>query len=114
MSLGNSRKFQRHEYNHFGSISKPEISLSEAKARLTELIDRIKHGETETLMRHHTLAGRIVPAAERWPGLLVGRITTSADVEETAKWQVETFEASRTDDALLKGCGRPRVGRRFD
>lgn len=79
----------------------PEIGLREAKARLSELIDRVEHGETLTLTRHGKPVARIVPIAERRPGLLRGRIGMAPDFDETPDWLVEAFEGSATDDDLL-------------
>lgn len=78
----------------------PEIGLREAKAHLSELIDRVEHGETLTLTRHGKPVARIVPATERRPGLLKGRIGMAPDFDATPEWLIEAFEADDTD--LLK------------
>lgn len=80
----------------------PEFGLREAKAHLSELIDRVEHGETVTLTRHGKPVALVVPVADRRPGLLKGRIGMAADFDETPEWLVDAFEGNSTDDDLLK------------
>jgi prevent-host-death family protein len=86
----------------YQSASMPEIGLREAKAHLSELIDRVEHGETLTLTRHGKPVARLVPIPERRPGLLKGRIGMAADFDETPDWLVDAFEGGLDDDPLLK------------
>jgi len=79
-----------------------EIGLREAKAHLSELIDRVERGQTLTLTRYGKPVARIVPVLERRPGMLKGRIGMAADFDETPDWLVDAFEGSLTDDDLLK------------
>jgi prevent-host-death family protein len=80
----------------------PDIGLREAKAHLSELIDRVEHGETLTLTRHGKPVARIVPIAERRPGLLKGRIGMADDFDEAPDWLVDAFEGGSADDDLLR------------
>jgi prevent-host-death family protein len=79
-----------------------EIGLREAKAHLSELIDRVEGGEVLTLTRHGKPVARIVPMPERRPGMLKGRIGMARDFDETPEWLIDAFESSPTDDDLLK------------
>lgn len=79
----------------------PDIGLREAKAHLSELIDRVEHGETLTVTRHGKPVERIVPIAERRPGLLKARIGMAGDFDETPDWLVDAFEGGSADDELL-------------
>ena len=47
----------------------PEIGLREAKAHLSKLIDRVEGDEVLTLTRNGKPVARIVPVAERRPGI---------------------------------------------
>ena len=79
-----------------------EIGLRQAKAQLSELIDRVGRGETVTLTRHGRPVARVVPVAERRPGLLKGRIGMAADFDETPGWLVDAFEGGADNDDPLK------------
>lgn len=79
----------------------PEIGLRQAKAQLSELIDRVEQGETLTLTRHGKPVARVVPVAERRAGLLKGRIDMAADFDETPGWLVDAFEGGPGDDDPL-------------
>ena len=79
-----------------------EIGLREAKAHLSELIDRVEQGQTLTLTRHGKPVARIVPVPERRPGMLKGRVGMAPDFDETPDWLIDAFESSPTDDDLLK------------
>ncbi len=80
----------------------PDIGLREAKAHLSELIDRVEQGETLTLTRHGKPVARIVPITERRPGLLKGRIGMADDFDEMPDWLVDAFEGGSTDDDPLR------------
>ena len=80
----------------------PDIGLREAKAHLSELIDRVEQGETLTLTRHGKPVARIVPIAERRPGFLKGRIGMADDFDEMPDWLVDAFEGGSADDDLLR------------
>lgn len=69
-----------------------EIGLRQAKAQLSELIDRVERGETVTLTRHGRPVARVVPVIERRPGLLKGRVGMAADFDDTPGWLVDAFE----------------------
>ena len=51
-----------------------EIGLRQAKAQLSELIDRVERGETVTLTRHGKPVARVVPVATVRPSLLNGSL----------------------------------------
>lgn len=78
-----------------------EIGLRQAKAQLSEVIARVERGETLTLTRHGRPVARIVPVAERRPGLLKGRIGMASDFDETPEWLVDAFDGSPADDDRL-------------
>ena len=80
----------------------PDIGIREAKAHLSELIERVERGETLTLTRHGRPVARIVPVAERRPGLLKGRIGMADDFDETPEWLVEAFEGGVADAELFE------------
>ncbi len=50
-----------------------DVELQQAQSQLSKLIDRVECGETLTLTRDGKPAARIVPIAERRPGLLKSR-----------------------------------------
>lgn len=79
-----------------------EIGLREAKAHLSELIDRVEDGETLTLTRHGKPVARIVPVVERRPGLLKGRIGMAADFDATPDWLTAAFEGGPAEDDVSK------------
>lgn len=88
--------------NHIANAAMTEIGLRQAKMQLSELIDRVERGETLTLTRHGRPVARIVPVAERRPGLLKGRIGMAADFDETPGWLADAFEGGPGDGDLLK------------
>ena len=63
------------------------------------MIDRVEHGET--LTRDGKPVARIVPIAQRRPGLLKGQIGMAPDFDVTPEWFVEAFEGSVSNDTLL-------------
>lgn len=69
-----------------------EIGLREAKAHLSELVDRVQGGETVTLTRHGRPVARLVPVRERRPGLLRGRVGMADDFDATPDWLIAAFE----------------------
>jgi prevent-host-death family protein len=77
-----------------------EIGVREAKARLSELLERVEGGEVLTLTRHGKPVARLVPIAERRPGLLKGRIGMAPDFDATPSWLVDAFEGGDADDPL--------------
>ena len=78
----------------------PEVGVRDAKARLSELLERVEAGEVLTLTRHGKPVARLVPIAERRPGLLKGRIGMTPDFDTTPDWLVDAFEAGDADDPL--------------
>ncbi len=76
----------------------PGIGLRQAKAQLSELIERVERGETVTLTRHGRPVARVVPVTERRPGLLKGRIGMAPDFDDTPGWLVDAFEGGPGDD----------------
>ena len=78
----------------------PEIGVRDAKARLSELLERVEAGEVLTLTRHGKPVARLVPVAERRPGLLKGRIGMAPDFDTTPEWLVDAFGAGDSDDPL--------------
>lgn len=62
------------------------VSIAEAKAKLSELVSRAEAGEEITLTRHGKVAARIVPPAVAAPlpriGALKGKIWIADDFDE--------------------------------
>jgi len=79
----------------------PTVSIYEAKARLSHLVDRALQGDEVLITRHGRAVARLVPAsrarAVRRLGALRGKIRVSRD-----------FDAPLPDDvlALFEGGGR--------
>ena len=69
------------------------VGVREAKARLSELIDRALRGETVTISRHGAEVVRLVPVQRRrQPGSLRGRIRIAPDFDETPEEVIDAFE----------------------
>ena len=69
------------------------VGVREAKARLSELIDRALRGETVTISRHGAEVVRLVPVQRRrQPGSLRGRIRIAPDFNETPEELIDAFE----------------------
>ena len=85
-----------------------EVPISEAKARLTDLVRRAEAGEDVVLMRHGQPAARIVPirpAASRAARLAaIERARSSA----TGKLVRGLVSAARSQDFLYDDEGLPR------
>ena len=85
-----------------------EIPVSEAKARLTDLVRRAEAGEDIVLMRHGRPAARLVPirpAASRATRLAAIERARSA---AAAKLASGGASAARSQDFLYDGEGLPR------
>jgi prevent-host-death family protein len=69
-----------------------EIGIREAKAKLSELVERVERGETVTLTRRGRAVARIVPVGRRRPGGLRGRVGMAEDFDATPEWLIRAFE----------------------
>jgi prevent-host-death family protein len=78
-----------------------EIELKQAQAELSAMLDRVECGETLTLTRDGKPVARIVPIAQRRPGLLKGQIGMAPDFDAMPEWLVEAFEGNLSDELLL-------------
>lgn len=64
------------------------------------VVERVEGGEVLTLTRHGKPGARLVPVAERRPGLLKGRIGMASDFDATPEWLVDAFEGGGADGPL--------------
>ena len=73
-----------------------EFPLREAKARLSELLDRVENGEEIIITRHGHAAAKItsVKAPYRSPGVLKGQIKVAKDFDQTPEDLIDQFEGS--------------------
>lgn len=70
-----------------------EVNVREAKARLSELLDRVAAGEQVTIRRRNEIVARLVPPPpRRMPGRLEGRIWMAPDFNETPEDIVNLME----------------------
>lgn len=71
-----------------------EISLRDAKARLSELLDRVENGEEIVITRHGKPSVKIttVEAYRRSPGALKGNIKIADDFDQTPDHIIDEFE----------------------
>lgn len=84
-----------------------EISVTEAKARLSELTRRAEAGEEIVLTRHGKPAARIVPA-EPQPDERARRALI-ASVQAAARQRIKPGPtAARSQDFLYDGRGLPK------
>ena len=85
-----------------------EVPISEAKARLTDLVRRAEAGEDVVLMRHGRPAARLVPI--RPAGNRATRLAAIERARKSAEARLETGGASaaRSEDFLYDGDGLPR------
>ena len=84
-----------------------DIPVTEAKARLTELVRRAEAGEEIVLTRHGKPAARIVPAAPQ-PNERARRALI-ASVQAAARQRIKPGPtAARSQDFLYDGRGLPR------
>ena len=87
-----------------------DIPVTDAKARLTELVRRAEAGEEIVLTRHGKPAARIVPAAPR-PDERARRALI-ASVRAAAKHRIKPGPtAARSQDFLYDDRGLPGPGR---
>ena len=83
-----------------------DIPVTEAKARLSELMRRAEAGEEIVLTRHGKPAARIVPAA-REPNERARRALI-ASIQAVAKDRIKSGPtAARSQDFLYDGRGLP-------
>jgi prevent-host-death family protein len=87
-----------------------EISVSEAKAVLTELVRRAENGEEVNLMRHGETVARIVPKRAKLGGDDFDRLLTELQAIATTVrdpgWGA-TADAARSQDFLYDENGLP-------
>ncbi len=68
----------------FGPIAR-EITVSDAKARLAELLDDVERGETVTITRHGKPVARIVPEPEARKREVTRALATLKEIGKRAK-----------------------------
>ncbi|MDO5371310.1 type II toxin-antitoxin system Phd/YefM family antitoxin [Paracoccus sp. (in: a-proteobacteria)] len=84
-----------------------QISLSDAKARLTDLVRQAEAGEEVVLTRHGKPAARIVPMAPAPSGFARARLVES--LQRSAARSVRRGpEAARSQDFLYGDDGLPK------
>ncbi len=84
-----------------------DIPITEARARLSELVRRAEAGEEIVLTRHGKPVARIVPAAP--PPDERARRALIASVQAAARQRIEPGpSAARSQDFLYDGRGLPR------
>ncbi len=73
-----------------------EVNVREAKARLSELLDRVAAGEQVTIRRRNDIVARLVPPpARRQPGRLKGKVWIAPDFDETPEDVIEMMEGGQ-------------------
>jgi prevent-host-death family protein len=73
-----------------------EVNVREAKARLSELLDRVAAGEQVTIRRRNDIVARLVPpASRRQPGRLKGKVWIAPDFDETPEDIIEMMEGGQ-------------------
>lgn len=69
--------------------TEPYVNIAEAKARLSELVERAASGEEILIARHHKPVARLVPVARgrgpRKPGSAKGQVWIAPDFGETPR-----------------------------
>ena len=84
-----------------------DIPVTEARARLSELMRRAEAGEEIVLTRHGKPAARIVPAAP--PPDERARRALIASVQADARQRIAPGPtAARSQDFLYDGCSLPK------
>ena len=73
-----------------------EVNVREAKARLSERLDRVAAGEHVTIRRRNEIVARLVPPSpRRQPGRLRGKVWIAPDFDETPPDIIEMVEGNR-------------------
>ncbi len=85
-----------------------EIPISEAKARLTDLVRRAEGGEDIVLMRHGRPTARIVPVGPAPTRAARLEAIARARRSAAAKLARGSAEAARSQDFLYDDDGLPR------
>ena len=83
------------------------VPLSDAKARLTDLVRQAEAGEEVVLTRHGKPAARIVPMAPALTGIARARLVESLQ-RSAARNAHRGPEAARSQDFLYGDDGLPR------
>lgn len=83
------------------------VTVSEAKGRLTDLVRRAEAGEEVALTRHGRVVARIVPAAPRLEAA-ARRALLDAVREAAARKAAPGPDAARSADFLYDEDGLPR------
>ena len=84
-----------------------DISVTDAKAQLTQLVRRAEAGEEIVLTRHGKPAARIVPAAP--PPDRLARRALIASIQAAARQEIEPGPtAARSQDFLYDERGLPK------
>ena len=83
-----------------------QISLSDAKARLTDLVRQAEAGEEVVLTRHGRPAARIVPVAPTPSSIVRTQLLTRLQLSATQKVR-RGPEAARSQDFLYDDDGLP-------
>ena len=83
-----------------------QISLSDAKARLTDLVRQAEAGEEVVLTRHGKPAARIVPIAPAFTGAARARLLETLQ-RSAARNATRGPEAARSQDFLYDDTGLP-------
>lgn len=86
-----------------------EISVSDAKAQLTDLVRRAEAGEEVILTRHGHAIARLVPANAKPPVNADQRLAFLQDLSRRAAAKAKPGPGAATADAFLYGDdGMPR------
>jgi len=73
-----------------------EVNEREAKARLSELLDRVAAGEHVTIRRRNEIVARLVPPpSRRQAGRRRGKVWIAPDFDETPPDIIEMMEGGR-------------------
>jgi prevent-host-death family protein len=72
------------------------VNIHQAKTHLSELLERVAHGEEVIIAKAGHPKARLVPyaasAKRREPGRWSGKVTMAADFDNTPEWLLDAFE----------------------
>ena len=86
-----------------GTAGLREIPASEAKARLSELLDRVERGATIAITRHGRRIARLVPEADRRRAEIAGAIANIEALQEEIRKRSGSISAEEIISSIHEG-----------